>query len=63
MEEWALVAHACIPSCSGGKDQEDRGSSQPEQIVRKTPISKITGAKCAGDVAQAVECLVCKCEP
>jgi hypothetical protein len=23
---WVLVAHACYPSYSGGRDQEDRGS-------------------------------------
>jgi hypothetical protein len=23
---WGLVAHACNPSYSGGRDQEDRGS-------------------------------------
>jgi hypothetical protein len=23
---WALVAQACEPSCSGGRDQEDGGS-------------------------------------
>jgi hypothetical protein len=29
----ALVAHACNPSYSGGRDQEVRGLSQPKEIV------------------------------
>jgi hypothetical protein len=33
---WALVAHACNPSFSRGRDQEDAVQSQPRQIVRKT---------------------------
>jgi hypothetical protein len=33
---------------------------QPKQIVRKTPISKITTAKWTGSVIQAVEHLLCK---
>jgi hypothetical protein len=32
---------------------------QPGQIVRETPISKITRAKWSGDMAQAVESLLC----
>jgi hypothetical protein len=28
----------------------------------ETPISKITRAKWTGDVAQTVECLLCKCK-
>jgi hypothetical protein len=35
---------------------------QPGQIVHETPISKITRAKWTGDVAPAVEHLLCKCE-
>jgi hypothetical protein len=31
-------------------------------MVYKTPISKITGAKRTGGVAQAAECLFCKCK-
>jgi hypothetical protein len=34
----------------------------PKQIVHETLISKITRAKWTGDVAQAVEHLLCKCE-
>jgi hypothetical protein len=33
---------------------------QPRKIVHKTPSSKITRAKWTGDMAQAVECLLCK---
>jgi hypothetical protein len=31
-----VVAHACNPCYSGGRDQEDHVQSQPEQIVCKT---------------------------
>jgi hypothetical protein len=34
---WTPVAHACNPSYSEGRDQqEDRGSKQPGQIVYET---------------------------
>jgi hypothetical protein len=38
-------AHAYNPSCSGGRDQEDRGSKPAEQIVheilsKKNPLIK-----------------------
>jgi hypothetical protein len=33
---------------------------QPRQIVHKTPNSKVTRAKWTADVAQVVECLLCK---
>jgi hypothetical protein len=36
----ALVAHTCIPSYSGGRDQNDCGWSQSRQIVLQDPISK-----------------------
>jgi hypothetical protein len=35
---------------------------QPGQMVRETPISKITRAKWTGEVAQAVQHLLCKCK-
>jgi hypothetical protein len=35
---------------------------QLEQIVHRDPISSITRAKWTGSVAQALECLLCKCE-
>jgi hypothetical protein len=28
---WAPMAHACNPSYSGSRDQEDQGQSQPRQ--------------------------------
>jgi hypothetical protein len=34
------VAHACNPSYSGGRDQEDFGSKPAQQIVHKTPSQK-----------------------
>jgi hypothetical protein len=42
-----VVAHSCNPSYSGGRDQEDRGSKLPGQIVQETlskkPITKNGG--------------------
>jgi hypothetical protein len=35
---------------------------QPGQIVHKSPSPKTTRAKWAGGMAQAVECLLCKCK-
>jgi hypothetical protein len=35
---------------------------EARQIGHETPISKITSAKWTGGVAQAVKCLLCKCE-
>jgi hypothetical protein len=35
---------------------------QPGQIIPETPISKITRTKWTGDVAQAIELLLCKCK-
>jgi hypothetical protein len=49
---WAPVAQACNPSYSGGRDQEDRGSSQPRQIVQKTLSQK--SLKRAGGEAQGI---------
>jgi hypothetical protein len=40
---WALVAHACDPSYSGGRDQEDhglkpaQGNSSQDPILKKNP--------------------------
>jgi hypothetical protein len=36
----ALVAHACNPIYSGGRSQEDFGSSQPGEIICKTLSQK-----------------------
>jgi hypothetical protein len=45
IESWALVAHACNPSYSGGKDQEDQGSkptqaNSSQDHNSKNPITK-----------------------
>jgi hypothetical protein len=37
---WVLVTHACNPSYSGGRDQEDRGSDPPS-ISRKKKSQKV----------------------
>jgi hypothetical protein len=37
---WVLVAHACNPSYSGGRDQEDRGSKSDQTNSFRNPISK-----------------------
>jgi hypothetical protein len=48
------VAHACNPSYSGGRDQED-GSSKPAQVNSSCdPILKIRNIKRVGGVAQSV---------
>jgi hypothetical protein len=49
-----LVAHACNPSYSGGRDQEDPGSKPAWAIVGKTLSRKIPSQKMAGGVAQGV---------
>jgi hypothetical protein len=41
-----LVADACNPSYSGGRDQEDHSSSQPpsnssQDLISKKPITKM----------------------
>jgi hypothetical protein len=59
-KSWALVAHACNPSYSGGRDQEDHNSRQAQANSSQDLISKITRAKWTGDVAQMVEHLLCK---
>jgi hypothetical protein len=46
------VAHACNPSYSRGRDQEDHGSKQPWQIVHKTLSQKILHKSRVGGVTQ-----------
>jgi hypothetical protein len=48
------MAHACNPSYSGGRDQEDRDSSQLRQIVYETLSRKDPSQKRTGGVAQGV---------
>jgi hypothetical protein len=35
-----MVAHICNPSCSGGRDQEDRGSKPAQAKMFKRPYVK-----------------------
>jgi hypothetical protein len=49
---WALVAHACNPSYTGGRDQEDCGSKPAQANSLRDPISKKLITKRAGGVAQ-----------
>jgi hypothetical protein len=42
---WAPVAHACNPSYSGGRDQEDHGSKPARANSSRDPISKKTFTK------------------
>jgi hypothetical protein len=46
------VAHAYNPSYSVGRDQEDHGSSQSQQILHETLSQKYASQKRAGRVAQ-----------
>jgi hypothetical protein len=48
------VAHACNPSYSGGRDQEDLGLRLTLQIVFETLPKKYPTQKRAGDMAQVV---------
>jgi hypothetical protein len=48
------MAHACNPSYSGGRDQEDQGSKPVRQIVHETYLEKKPSQKRAGRVAQGV---------
>jgi hypothetical protein len=49
-----LVPHACNPSYSGGKDQEDCGSKPTQANSSGDPISKNPSQKRAGGVAKGV---------
>jgi hypothetical protein len=51
----ALVAHACNPSYTGGRDQEDRGSKPAQQIVRETLSQKHPTQKRSGGVSQGYQ--------
>jgi hypothetical protein len=37
---WVLVAHACNPNYSGGRDQEDCGSKPDQANSSRDPITK-----------------------
>jgi hypothetical protein len=49
-----LVAHACNPSYSGSRDQEDRDSKQAWANSSRDPILKKAITQRAGVVAQGV---------
>jgi hypothetical protein len=50
-----VVAHACNPSYSGGRDQEDHSSKSAQASSSQDPISKkIHKKKRVGGVAQGV---------
>jgi hypothetical protein len=49
-----MMAHACNPSYSGGRDQEDNGSKPAQANRSQDPISKKPITKRAGGVAQGV---------
>jgi hypothetical protein len=51
---WALVAHTCNPSYSGGRDQEDRGS-KPAPAGSRPCLEKHPSQKRTGGVAQGVQ--------
>jgi hypothetical protein len=55
-DSWALLAHACNPSYSGGRDQEDWGSKPvPVNSLRHPVLKKnITHKKMTDGVAQGV---------
>jgi hypothetical protein len=56
-DSWASVAHACNPSYSGGRDQEDHGLKPAWANSLQDPISKTpsyTHKKRSGGVAQDV---------
>jgi hypothetical protein len=42
---WALVAHTCISSYSGGRDQEDCSSKPAQASSSRNPISEKTQHK------------------
>jgi hypothetical protein len=45
---WALVAHACNPSYSGSRDQEDHSSKPAQANSPRDPILKKPSQKRAG---------------
>jgi hypothetical protein len=48
------VAHACNPSYSGGRDQEDHGLKPAQANSSRDPISEKTFTERAGGVARGV---------
>jgi hypothetical protein len=58
--ENGLVAHACNPSYSGGRDQEDLSLRPAQANGSQDPISKIPEQNGLEVWLKAVECLLCK---
>jgi hypothetical protein len=54
IKNWVLVAHACNPSCSGGRDQEDQDLKPAQTNSSRNPISKKPFTKKGDGVAQGV---------
>jgi hypothetical protein len=59
--ESGLMAHACNPSYTGGRDQENCSLRPAQANSLRDPILKTQ--KRAGGVAQMVECLPSKMKP
>jgi hypothetical protein len=55
LESQAVVAHACNPIYSGGRNQEDFGLKPARVIVRETLSQKNPLQKRAGGVAQGID--------
>jgi hypothetical protein len=51
---WALVAHACNPTYSGRRDEEDHGLKTSQTNSSRASISKIPNTKRAGGMAQGM---------
>jgi hypothetical protein len=57
---WVLVAHACHPSNSGGRDQEGHDSKPAWANSSRDPLLKKPFAKKADGMAQGVGPEYCK---
>jgi hypothetical protein len=57
-----LVAHVCNLSYLEAEIGRITAQDNPWKVVQETSIPKIFRAKWTGSIAQAVECLLCKCE-
>jgi hypothetical protein len=55
MAHFFLAFHACHPSYSGGRDQEDHGSKPARANGSRDPILKNSSHKRAGGVAPGVD--------
>jgi hypothetical protein len=56
------VAHACNPSYSGGREQEDHGPKAVQANSSQDSILKKPDTERAYGVVQVVKCLPSKCE-